>query len=150
VLSDSTALRVVNLARSGSTVETAYAQLARISTEAALVIVEIGGNDFFGETDAQTFRMHLDRLLSELQAHHHRVVMFELPLLPFYNQYGGAQRQLAHRYGVALLPKRILAGIFGMAHGTTDGIHLSQQGHDALAGKVKTLLALQVSSRFEP
>jgi len=150
VLNDSTALRVVNLAQLGSTVNTAYAQLAQISIEPALVMVEIGGNDFFGETDIQTFRTHLDRLLSKLQAHHHRVVMFELPLPPFHNHYGRTQRQLARRHGVVLIPKRILADIFGMPRGTTDGIHLSQRGHDALAGKVKALLTFQVSSRVEP
>jgi acyl-CoA thioesterase-1 len=142
VLSDSSTLHIVNLARSGSTVETAYAQLSRITTGPALVLVEIGGNDFFGETKAQIFRIHLDRLLSELQAHHHRIVMFELPLLPFYNQFGRAQRQLARQYDVVLIPKRILSDIFGMRQGTTDGIHLSQRGHTALAERIEALLAI--------
>ncbi len=45
VLADSTGLEIVNLARPGATVESAFAQVESIPDRRAIVIVEIGGND---------------------------------------------------------------------------------------------------------
>lgn len=59
--------------------------------------------------------------------------MFELPLCPFQNAYGEAQRSIAAKHHALLLPKRCFAAILGMKDGTIDGLHLSQQGHDAMA-----------------
>ena len=145
VLAASTSLHIVNLARPGATLETAFRQLSRIDAQNALVFVEIGGNDFFGNTDSKTFRHFLARLLHELDTQQHRIAMFELPLLPFYNQFGQAQRQLAKQYEILLIPKQMLADILGMAQGTTDGIHLSQKGHNALAERIRVLLSIRSS-----
>ena len=59
--------------------------------------------------------------------------MFELPLFPFQNAYGSAQRAVAAKHGVHLLPKRYFAAVLGAEDGTLDGLHLSQKGHDAMA-----------------
>lgn len=69
--------------------------------------------------------------------------MFELPLIPFHNSFGTAQRSLAKKYRVALLPKRFLTKVFGIAGGTLDGLHLSQAGHDALAGEIQGVIRVQ-------
>ena len=70
--------------------------------------------------------------------------MFELPLFPFQNAYGRAQRAVAKRHAVALIPRRHFARVLGMKDGTLDGLHLTQKGHDEMARRVAALL------RFEP
>jgi len=59
--------------------------------------------------------------------------MIELPLFPFQNAFGMAQRSAATKHGALLLPKRYFASVLGMENGTLDGLHLSQEGHDAMA-----------------
>jgi lysophospholipase L1-like esterase len=105
-----------------------------------LVLVEIGGNDLLGHTDSKDFYIQLDQLLGRLSAGNSQVVMFELPLFPFCNAFGQAQRNLAKKYNVILIPKHYLTDVFGLKDGTVDGLHLSQKGHDALANLVNGLL----------
>jgi lysophospholipase L1-like esterase len=69
--------------------------------------------------------------------------MFELPLIPFHNSFGTAQRSLAKKYHVTLLPKRFLTKIFGTVGGTLDGLHLSQSGHDALAAEIQGVFRVE-------
>jgi len=69
--------------------------------------------------------------------------MFELPLLPFHSGYGEAQRHLARKHHVILIPKKCLASVIGRNGNTLDGLHLSQKGHDALAHAVAGMLSLQ-------
>jgi lysophospholipase L1-like esterase len=57
----------------------------------------------------------------------------ELPLFPFQNAIGQAQRAIAATYGAALLPKWCFAKALGMEEGTLDGLHLSQTGHNEMA-----------------
>jgi acyl-CoA thioesterase I len=143
VLGDLSHLRVINLAQPGATVETVLGQAERIKTNNVFVIVEIGGNDLLGRTDSRTFYRQLDALLTKLKNGNHRVVMFELPLLPFWNAYGSDQRVLAEKYGVTLIPKSCLAGVLGSKSATLDGLHLSQNGHDKLARAVLGLLKIE-------
>ena len=143
VLGDLSKLQVINLARPGATIETALDEAGNITATNALVIVEIGGNDLLGHTDHRTFHEQLDKLLGKLKAGNHHIVMFELPLLPFWNAYGADQRMLAKKYGVTLIPKRYLAGLFGQKGATLDGLHLFQQGHDKLARIVFGLLRIE-------
>jgi acyl-CoA thioesterase-1 len=142
VLAERAHLKVANLAQPGANVEAALKQAARIDKRGALVIVEIGGNDLLGGTDRQLFHQQLEALLSQVTARGCQVVMFELPLIPFHNSFGSAQRSLAKKYHATLLPKRFLTKVFGMAGGTLDGLHLSQSGHDALAGEIQGVMRL--------
>jgi acyl-CoA thioesterase-1 len=140
VLADISQFKVINLAKPAATVETAMGQIAGIVGSNSLVLVEIGGNDLLGHTDSKTFHLQLDQLLGRLAAGNNQVVMFELPLFPFCNAFGKAQRNLAGKYHVMLIPKHYLTDVFGLKGGTVDGLHLSQKGHDALANSVNGLL----------
>jgi acyl-CoA thioesterase-1 len=142
VLGGLSGLKVINLARAGATVETAMDQARNITAANALVIVEIGGNDLLGHADGQTFYRQLDTLLLKLKGRNSQIAMFELPLLPFWNAFGRDQRVLAEKYGVTLIPKSCLAGIFGSKGNTVDGLHLSQKGHNELAKAVYRWLKL--------
>jgi acyl-CoA thioesterase-1 len=140
VLGDISHFKVINLAKPAATVETAMDQIAGIVGSNSLVMVEIGGNDLLGHTDSKTFHVQLDRLLGKLAAGNNQVVVFELPLFPFCNAFGKAQRNLARKYNVTLIPKHYLTDVFGLNGGTLDGLHLSQKGHDALANSINRLL----------
>jgi len=115
----------------GAQTGTALSNAKRIDDSAGLVILEIGGNDLlYGSPD---FAANLERLLQEACKGDRRVVMVELPLPPFFITYGATQRRLARKYGVTLIPKRILAGVVTSEGATTDSLHLSNRGHELLA-----------------
>lgn len=145
VLGDRMGCPVVNLAVGGATAESAAAQLPRVDRPGQVVILEIGGNDLLGGTRAADFRRGLENLLSALSAQGHLVLMFELPLYPFCNAYGSAQRELAKKHNVQLIPKRYLTYVIGMPDGTLDGLHFSQKGHDTMAARVAELLNMNMA-----
>jgi acyl-CoA thioesterase-1 len=140
VLEEMAHLRIVNLARPGATAESAIAQAKGIVHPHGIVIVEIGGNDLLGGTNASVFQGQLDTLVSALCADQHSVLLLELPLFPFQNAFGQAQRAVARKHGVTLLPKRYFARVLGTDNGTLDGLHLSQAGHDAMASTIADVL----------
>lgn len=143
VLAASTSLRVVNLAEPGATTHSALAQIPRIAESSAVVLLEIGGNDLLDRKGAAAFETHLDQLVSSLRASGHDVAMFELPLFPFQNAYGRAQRAVAKRHAAALIPRRHFARVLGMPDGTLDGLHLTQKGHDEMARRVAAILRIE-------
>ncbi len=104
------------------------------------VLIEIGGNDMLDGTDHDRFATNLDGILSAARSGGRTVVMLELPLLPGRWSYGAAQRRLARKHGCTLVPKRVLAGVLLGAGNTSDGLHLTQRGHDALAQQLMTCL----------
>jgi len=125
---------VHDLSLAGATVATASReQTVRGAGPGSLVIAEIGGNDIFGGTSPDVFETGLDGLLGRLREGGRTVVMLELPLPPFYNRYGVAQRRMARRHGVALVPKRVLLGVMTSSGATVDTVHLSRSGHGLMA-----------------
>lgn len=140
ILRDRHRMTVQDLSRMGETAASAARQLAQRSVEAPVVIIEIGGNDYLGGGTVQGFEEGLDALLKALHKPDRQVVMFELPIPPLYEAYGRVQRNLASRYGVALIPKRVLLSVVEAAEATVDSIHLTQQGHERMASFVWALL----------
>ena len=129
---------IENVAVGGATVHSAINQCAELD-DRACVILEIGGNDILGETTADDFERSLDILLREVTRVPRRVAMFEIPLPPWAHRYGAIQRRLAQRHGATLIPKRVLLGVMTTDSATSDGLHLSQRGHDLLAARMAQL-----------
>jgi acyl-CoA thioesterase I len=127
---------VVNLARSGATVATALKQVEQIDAADSLVLVEIGGNDFFGPTPYAEFRRDLGQLLVRAGGNGRVVVMMEVPLLPWQLEYGRIQRQLAREHDVVLIPKRYFVKVLSAPGASVDLAHLSPEGHQLMAGEV--------------
>jgi acyl-CoA thioesterase-1 len=119
--------------RIGATVGSALRQAGDLTAEERLVLLEIGGNDFFGETRPREFASGLSRLLATVCRPGRVVVMLELPLPPAFNEYGRIQRRLAREYRVILIPKRVMLGVLEREGATVDSVHLSQQGHRWMA-----------------
>jgi acyl-CoA thioesterase I len=102
----------------------------------AWVLISIGGNDMLGKTSAEAFASELDQLLEVARGDPTRprtVLMQELPLLPGAWPFGAAQRRLAAKHGVILIPKRLLAGVVLTDENVVDGLHLSPAGHERMA-----------------
>jgi acyl-CoA thioesterase-1 len=126
-----------NLARTGATTAMAVAsQASQVPPTGKLVLIEIGGNDLLGGTSAAQFRDDLDKLLATISQENRTLVMFELPLPPLCNAYGRAQRELAAKYNVRLIPKRVLISVLADRQATSDTIHLTEHGHLKMADAV--------------
>ena len=82
----------------------------------------------------------MNALLAELNKNDRQLVMFELPLPPFYHEYGRLQRAAARRHGIRLVPKRVFLSILAGNGSTLDTIHLSQAGHQQMAETVWQLI----------
>lgn len=138
-------LDVINLARPGGSTESALAQACGLKPGPALILIEIGGNDFFAGLPAADFERHLDTLLQKVHSPDRRLVMFELPIPLLGHGYGYAQRRLAHRYNVTLIPRQILARTIAEPGATLDGLHFSPQGHRRIADAVWSIVQNVVS-----
>lgn len=98
--------------------------------------MEIGGNDVLGTTTTSQFATDLEALLSNIATSDRQVIMFELPLPPFYHEYGRIQRTIAARHHVILIPKRVFLSVIAGNDSTLDSIHLSEAGHESMAATV--------------
>lgn len=143
VLADEHHLQVQDISHVGDTARKALARIQAedIEIQAELVLVEIGGNDVLGSTTTSEFATALDALLQEVAIPGRQVLMFELPLPPLAHEFGRVQRTLAARHGVRLIPKRALLSVLAQQGATTDSIHLSPDGHQAMAARVWQIIA---------
>lgn len=133
-------LNIQDLSRSGETVASANERLGSEPITSPFVFLEIGGNDLLGDTSNAQYEKDLDALLKEICISERQVMMLELPLLPFRNEFGRIQRKLAANYRVILVPKRVLLSIVTADDSTVDGIHLTQSGHRRMAEVVWGLI----------
>ncbi len=139
-------IAVQDISHMGETAASALKRAKSQSIESSVVIIEIGGNDVLGSTTSAQFALDLDGLLAHLEAPDRQVIMFELPLPPFCNEFGRVQRTVAAKHNVILVPKRVFLSIIAGSGSTLDSIHLSQSGHQFMADCVWSL----VQSAFKP
>jgi acyl-CoA thioesterase-1 len=140
-------VQVIELARAGSTLSDASRHLQTEPLSDGLVLLEIGGNDVIGHAGADRFGSDLDALARRVCGPGRRVVMLELPLLPFDNAYGLQQRRIAARHGILLIPRKYFAELLAAPGATLDGIHLSATGHRRMAQMVWEMIgpSLQIA-----
>ncbi len=142
LLAKSLGIEVIDLSAAGATTASARQQARGIPPGEAVVVLEIGGNDLLGNTSIDTFEADLRTLLTSVGGPSRHLVMFELPLPPLSGGYGRVQRRLAAEFDVMLLPRRVLAGVIGASDTTLDGLHLSDQGHRAVAAVLIQVLGI--------
>jgi acyl-CoA thioesterase I len=133
-------VEVRNLSQAGATAASALRQAQALPAEGGLVLLEIGGNDLLGSTTATAFERDLDDLLNKVCSPGRTVLMFELPLPPFCNEYGLVQRRLSSRHGVLLIPKRLFVAVLTGEDATVDSVHLARKGHEKMAALVWGLI----------
>ena len=129
-------LTVQDLSQMGETAASALKHVRSQVIRSPVIVVEIGGNDLLGSTTLAQFARDLDALLADLASDNRQILMFELPLPPFHNEYGRIQRATAEKYGVKLIPKRVFSSVVVNRDLRIDGIHLSQSGHQRMADRV--------------
>jgi len=139
-------LQVQDISHVGETAASALKRAKSHAIESSVVVVEIGGNDLLGSTTSTQFARDLNDLLAHLAAADRQIIMFELPLPPFYHEYGRVQRSVAAKHNVTLVPKRVFLSVIAGRDSTLDTIHLSQSGHQFMADCVWRL----VKSAFDP
>jgi lysophospholipase L1-like esterase len=140
ILSDKLNVPVINLAIAGATAQSAMKrQAVWVKESPCMVFMEIGGNDLLNATSLEEFEKSMRQILEELKPVTNRIVWFEIPLLPWKTQYGQIQRKLAKELKITLIPKRILSEVFQSPDTTSDSIHLTAKGHQAMAEKVSRL-----------
>lgn len=136
LLSAEHGVEVQDISHVGDTAGSALKRLQKEPIDAPVVLVQIGGNDVLGTTSAGQFASDLDALLGAVQAKDRQVFMFELPLPPLYHEFNRAQRTLARKHGVRLIPKRVFLDVIAPKEATLDTIHLSAAGHEQMAASV--------------
>lgn len=132
---------IVNRSVGGGTAKSALATLAKCDPRPGdAILFEIGGNDLLGGVSGSEFGRRLDALLAQGAAYKVPLVMFELPLPPLCNRYSEAQRRLARKYQVTLIPRRDFAAVFRGRDATTDGLHLSNAGQRRMYEVVRNVV----------
>jgi acyl-CoA thioesterase I len=149
VLQQTTGVEVKNFSKAGATISDGLAMTEHVSPMDRLILIELGGNDLLAGSPSPAFAKSCEGLLAKLAAPGRTIVMFELPLIPPQIGYGRAQRRLAAKYGVWLIPKRFLAGVIGSSGSTSDGLHLTDAGSARMASMVGRMLSpvLKVAPR---
>lgn len=126
-------IAVQDISHMGETAASALKRAKSQTINSSVVLVEIGGNDVLGSTTSAQFALDLEALLAHLEAPERQVIMFELPLPPFCNEFGRVQRAVAAKHNVILIPKRVFLSVIAGVDSTLDSIHLSQSGHQFMA-----------------
>jgi acyl-CoA thioesterase-1 len=134
----------VDLSRAGATLRSASEEVQKVKQGPAVVVLEIGGNDLLSRRTAVDFEKDLRALLEKLRNPERTLVIFELPLPPFYNAYGRIQRSLAGQFRAVLIPKRLFCKVLARHGSTVDGIHLSAKGQIEMAAVVRDVLGRAV------
>jgi acyl-CoA thioesterase-1 len=137
---------IISHAQMGATVQSARKQALGLPETPCLVLVAIGGNDLLGPTTDAKFAEQLNALLSEICRPDRVVLMLELPLPPLRNAYGAIQRRLSQKYGVPMIPKRVMAGVLTGPDSTLDSIHLTTAGHARMAAAMKSYVDRVITS----
>ncbi len=120
-------IKAFNLSEPRNTPSLAMSQADLISSSDILILLELGMQDDYGD-----FRRELEELLKTLSGHRRVIMMFELPRLSSGGSFIKVQREMADKYGVILIPRRILAGVIYNWRQTNIN-NLSEKDHQQLA-----------------
>lgn len=132
---------IVNRSVGGGTARSALSSLEKCDPRPGdAILFEVGGNDLLGGVSGSEFGRRLEALLARGAAYKVPLLMFELPLPPLCNRYSEAQRRLAWKYRVTLIPRRDFAAVLGGRDSTTDGLHLSNAGQRDLYEVVRKVV----------
>jgi acyl-CoA thioesterase I len=132
-------IEIVDLSIPGSKMKDGLDIARTIEPDNQIVLLELGGNDWrIGSSRYQSeYSDGFRKLMEYLSSRKHRVVMMEIPFPPFEFRLAYAQRQIAKQFDVVMIPKRFLSAIlFLTPESTSDGIHLTQKGHEVFAKRL--------------
>ncbi len=140
------AYRIVNQGTSGATTKDAISGLPYVlRLHPNIVIVEFGGNDGLRGLPVEESRRNLDRVLTQLESAHVKIVLAGITLPPQYGpdyirQFEQMFRELAASHHVALIPMLYVNLVHVPGTIQADGIHPTAKGSDLIAGTVFPVL----------
>ena len=120
-------LNIFNLSESGYTTKKALSQAELLGTDNILVLIELGMDEDYLE-----YKEFLKQLLEQLSGKNRTIVMFELPRLSADGNFSQLQRELAAKYKVKLIPKKVLAAAI-YNWNSRHRLQLSEDANDWLA-----------------
>jgi len=140
-------LQVINGGVSGDTARAAIARLQPLLErhQPALVIVELGGNDFLRQTPAATVKADLRTIIRQVQAYGAVVALVAVPRLSLLRASLGSLKdssiyaELAEEEEVILVP-RIFSEVLSDANARADKIHPNAHGYERLALAIQATL----------
>ena len=145
LLADRSTLKIVDRSRAG--METSDASIGIPDTTRAspgAMLFVIGGNDMIAGRSGREFGEGLTGLVRTAAMQGYQpIFMLELPVLPGRWSYLARQRHIARESGIVLIPRRVMASVLADPANTSDGIHLTQRGHEAMAEQLAPWLGLE-------
>jgi acyl-CoA thioesterase-1 len=130
-------LPVENLGRAGDTTASGLARLGEVlDSEARLVLVGLGGNDFLGQVPREETERNLDAIVERLQANGRVVVLLGMNLGLFTDEYSPIYRRVAEAKGAWLVPKVLDGVLDDPSKRQEDRIHPNAAGHRMMAERI--------------
>ena len=153
-LAEASGWQVINAGVSGDTAREARKRLAPLLAvhRPALVIIELGGNDFLRQTPAPKVRLYLQEIVREVLASGAQVALVAVPRLSLLRASIGAlsdspiYAELAEREGVVLIPE-VLSDMLSEDALRADEIHPNARGYTQLAQGIENALRSSGLSR---
>lgn len=116
-----------------------------------VVVIELGGQDFFQKRDRAETKKNLERLILESRAIGAEVILFEIPRGFVTDPYAGLDRELAREHDLELITDSAIRNlvIWSPVNPTGelfrkklsyDGLHPNERGHRYLADRVMEAL----------
>ncbi len=134
-------VEIINRGVGGNTTAQALERLERdvLSLNPGIVIVILGGNDFLRGIPRETAERNLATIIERIQASGAVVVLGELRGNLATGDYGSMYRDLARRYGTALIPD-LLDDILSHPGRKADPIHPNDEGYRLMTDRIAAVL----------
>lgn len=130
-------LPVENLGRAGDTTASALARLDEaLASEARLVIVGLGGNDFLRRVPKEETERDLRAIVRRLQGDGRVVVLLGFDLGLFTDEYSPLYARVAEEEGAWLLPDLLDDILDDPGRRQADRIHPNAAGHRVMAERI--------------
>lgn len=138
VLQKRLGLEIVNKGVSGDTSKMALDRLQAdvLDLKPALVLVELGGNDFMQKVPVDETFANLDRIITSVQAQQTPVLLIGVQSGLFGNKAAGRYRKLADQRHTGLVANA-LSDILTRADLKSDAIHPNDKGYEKMADEVE-------------
>jgi acyl-CoA thioesterase I len=136
LLSQTLSLPILNRGRSGDTTEAALKRLQQdvIEADPWLVIVGLGGNDYFRQVPPAQTEANLRQIVTRLQEAGAIVAILGMDISSFNSGYEGLYQRVANDTQAHLIPG-VLEGLNDPRY-LYDQIHPNQAGHQILADRI--------------
>jgi lysophospholipase L1-like esterase len=127
---------VTNISRASATAEEFSEEIDTLAAQfrrGTVVLVQAGGNDMLEGAGVKDLERDLARIVRTARLSGAAVAILELPSLPLRSAYPAAQRSVARRERAALVPRRVILSGLTCRGCVSDGLHLTDRGHERLA-----------------